>query len=117
MWTRSVPHPHGELSPLLALAAVHGGTFNFYSRVAGACWCRPATLREMVEPPGGGKHWPARPAVARIVRGDATRGPCALACFKVLPVPDRKREDDAQPQNAQENFRGPRPWLEPLLCP
>src|SRR6202166_1203072 len=70
----------------------------------------------MAEPRDGGEYWSTHPAVARIARDDAEPAPGALARIPVVPVPDRKRTDDAQPRNARENFRSAWRRLEPLLC-
>src|SRR6266852_2218183 len=71
----------------------------------------------MAEPRDGGEYWSTHPAVARIARDDAKPTPGALARIPVVPVPDRKRTNDAQPRNARENFRSAWRRLEPLLRP
>src|SRR6476661_8578630 len=71
----------------------------------------------MAEPRDGGEYWSTHPAVARIARDDAEPAPGALARIPVVPVPDRKRTDDAQPRNFGENFRSAWRRSEPLLRP
>src|SRR6202166_887472 len=71
----------------------------------------------MAERRDGGEYWSTHPAVARIARDDAEPAPGALARIPVVPVPDRKRTDDAQPRNAREDFRSAWRRLEPLLRP